>query len=77
MLDFTIQLKAGNSVRIIDEETLSDFAEGFLDDKVYTTGILTDGYGEPLPYGTIYAIDVDASGDIEGEPGHMFDNLFR
>ena len=76
MLDFTIKLKAGNSVRIIDEETLMEFGEKFLEDKVYETDIITDGCLEPLPFGKIYAIDVDASGDTEGEEGHMFDGIF-
>lgn len=85
MLDFTITLKAGNSVRIIDEETLMEFEDNFLDDKVYETDIITDYCFEPLPYGKIYAIDVDASGDMEDkedkedeedEDEHMFDGLF-
>lgn len=76
MLDFTIKLKAGNSVRIIDEETAMEFGKKFLEDKVYVTDVITDDFGEPLPYSTIYAIDVEASGDTEGEEGHLFDGIF-
>lgn len=76
MLDFTIKLKAGNSVRIIDEETAMDFGKKFLEDKVYVTDVITDYLFEPRIFGKIYAIDVEASGDTEGVEGHMFEDIF-
>jgi len=77
MLDFTVKLKAGNSVRIIDEETLEGFVDGFLDDKIYTTDTITDGMLEPLPYGTIYVIDVEASGKTEAKQKDLFEGIFK